>query len=74
MNPSLTLGAGQTTGLSSAEPSPIIEPQPGFAGGDATPTVGIDNESAADFSGLFGDIDSDTTNDVATFSIPVFGS
>ena len=71
---SISLGAGQTAGLSSAAPPPLVEPQPGFAGGDATLTAGVDFESAADFCALFGNIDSDTSDDTTAFAIPAFGS
>jgi hypothetical protein len=73
-NGGIDLAAGGQAGLGSGSPSPIIEPQPGFSGGDATLTVGIGDVSAANFASLFGNIDTNTADDTATFAIPAYGS
>lgn len=53
----------------------VVEPQPGFAGADGTVTVGIDFQPTSYVAGMYmGEIDSDTTNDTATFTIPAYGS
>ena len=53
----------------------VIEPQPGFAGADGTVTVGIDFQPTSYVAGMYmGDIDSDTTDDSAAFTIPAYGS
>ena len=54
---------------------PIVVPQPGFAGGDGTFTVGINNQPATAFANAgIGNVDTDPSNDTTTFAIPAYGS
>jgi hypothetical protein len=55
--------------------APIVVPQPGFAGGDGTFTVGINNQPATAFANTFiGNVDTNPSNDTTTFAIPAYGS
>ena len=71
----LAPGSPGKTVQTQIEGDAIVEPQPGFAGADGAFTVGIDDEPPSTFAGMsMGDVDSNATNDTATFAIPAFGS
>jgi hypothetical protein len=73
-NIGIEVASGGSASGSANPPNPLVEPQPGFTGGNATLSLTINGESASLFGGLFGNIDSDTSNDTATFAIPAYGS
>ena len=50
----------------------IIQAQPGFTGGNGVLTVGVNQASATAVASLFGNIDSDTSNDTTTIAIPAY--
>lgn len=66
-NAGIEMGSGGQGG--SASGNLIIQPQAGFTGGQATLTVGVNQQPATLFT-AFGNIDSDPTNDTVSFDIP----
>jgi len=73
-NGAIAVAPGSEAGLSVTPSPPIVEPQPGFTGGNATLTIEINGESASLFSGLFGNLDPNLTNDTTTYAVPAYGS
>lgn len=56
-------------GQGGSSESLIIQPEAGFTGGQATLTVGVNQQSATLFT-MFGNLDSDPTNDTVSYDIP----
>lgn len=71
-NGGIGLAANAQAGTATDSGLLIIQAQPGFAGGNGVLTVGVDQASATAVASLFGDIDSDTSNDTATIAIPAY--
>lgn len=67
-----TLAEGQVAGLGNAG-NVIIQPDSGFTGGDGTITTEINNVPTANFN-IFGDFDTDPSNDTTSFAIPAYDS
>jgi len=66
-NAGIEMGSGGQGG--SASGNLIIQPQAGFTGGQATLTVGVNQQPATLFT-MFGNLDSDPANDTVTYDIP----